>query len=49
MGVSLVYVLDAKLRVGEVHVGYRRVVVFVIVGCGQVFPLVALAGHGVNG
>ncbi len=31
----------------RVEVGDRRVVMLVIVGCGQMFPLVALAGRTV--
>ena len=49
MDVGFMYVLHAELLVRRVEVGDRRVVMLVIVGCRQMFPLVALAGCTVMG
>jgi len=47
--VSFMNVLHAEFIVRGVEVGDRRVVMLVIVGCRQMFPLVALAGFAVMG
>jgi hypothetical protein len=47
--VSFMDVLHAEFIVRGVKVGYRRMVVLVVVGGGQMFPLVALAGFAVMG
>ena len=43
VAVSLVHMLQAKLLMRSMQVGYRRVVVLVVVSRRQVLPLVPLA------
>jgi len=47
--VSFMNVLHAEFIVRGVKMGYRRVVVLVVMGGGQMFPLVPLAGFAVMG
>jgi len=47
--VSFMDVLHAEFIVRGVKMGYCRVVVLVVVGGGQMFPLVPLAGFAVMG
>jgi hypothetical protein len=47
--VSFMDVFHAEFFVRGVKMGYRRVVVLVVVGGGQMFPLVPLTGFAVMG